>query len=167
MDNKETLMAKDSAKQSTESAALNKEVNTKKMDSYQSLLVTIDKHIATVTLNCPEKRNAFNDEMIAELTTAFTDLGVNDEVRVIVLAANGKAFCAGADLNWMRAMADYSHEENLADADKLAQMLKTIYECPKPTIAAIQGDVYAGGIIRMTLVVNTKTKALLVMAPRW
>ena len=114
--------------------------------NYKSLLVNVEQHIATVTLNRPEIRNAFNDEMIAELTDVFNKLGTDDNVRVIVLAAAGKAFCAGADLNWMRAMADYSYEENLADADKLAQMLKTIYECPKPTIAAIQGDVYAGGM---------------------
>ena len=117
-----------------------------KSDNYKSLLVNVEQHIATVTLNRPEIRNAFNDEMIADLTEVFKTLGANDEVRVIVLAAAGKAFCAGADLNWMRAMADYGYEENLADADKLAQMLKTIYECPKPTIAAVQGDVYAGGM---------------------
>ncbi|MDV2860608.1 enoyl-CoA hydratase/isomerase family protein [Psychrobacter sp. CAM01] len=116
------------------------------MKNYKSLLVDIEQHVATVTLNRPEIRNAFNDEMIAELTEVFTMLGTDDNVRVIVLAAAGKAFCAGADLNWMRAMADYSYEENLADADKLAQMLKTIYECPKPTVAAVQGDVYAGGM---------------------
>ena len=116
------------------------------MNNYKSLLVNIENHIATVTLNRPEIRNAFNDETISELNSVFSDLGTNDEVRVIGLAAAGKAFCAGADLNWMRAMADYSYEENLADADKLAQMLKTIYDCPKPTIAAIQGDVYAGGM---------------------
>ncbi|BBI66363.1 MULTISPECIES: enoyl-CoA hydratase/isomerase family protein [Psychrobacter] len=123
-----------------------KEAKSKNSNHYKSLLVDIKQHVATVTLNRPEIRNAFNDEMIAELTEAFTVLGADDDVRVIVLAAAGKAFCAGADLNWMRAMADYSYEENLADADKLAQMLKTIYECPKPTIAAIQGDVYAGGM---------------------
>ncbi|WP_367110448.1 enoyl-CoA hydratase/isomerase family protein [uncultured Psychrobacter sp.] len=116
------------------------------MNNYKSLLVNINEHIATVTLNRPEIRNAFNDETISELNTVFSELGSDDNVRVIVLAAAGKAFCAGADLNWMRAMADFSYEENLADADKLAQMLKTIYECPKPTIAAIQGDVYAGGM---------------------
>ena len=118
----------------------------KNLNNYKSLLVNVEQHIATVTLNRPEIRNAFNDEMIAELTDAFNKLGANNDVRVIVLAAAGKVFCAGADLNWMRAMADYSYEENLADADKLAQMLKTIYECPKPTIAAVQGDVYAGGM---------------------
>lgn len=111
-----------------------------------TLTVTVSDHIATVTLARPDKRNAFNDQVIEELNFAFTKLGNDDAVRAIVLAAEGKAFCAGADLNWMRAMADYSHEENLADADKLAQMLKTIYQCPKPTLAAIQGDVYAGGI---------------------
>ena len=116
------------------------------LNHYKSLLVNVEQHIATVTLNRPQIRNAFNDEMIAELTHAFKTLGEDEQVRVIVLAAVGKAFCAGADLNWMRAMADYSYDENLADADKLAQMLKTIYECPKSTIAAVQGDVYAGGM---------------------
>jgi len=102
--------------------------------------------IATVTLNRPEVRNAFNDEVIAELTQAFNQLGQDDAVRAIVLAAVGPAFCAGADLNWMRRMADYTHAENLADAACLAQMLRVIYTCPKPTVARIQGDVYAGGM---------------------
>lgn len=102
--------------------------------------------IATVTLSRPEVRNAFNDEVIAELTQAFTQLGQNKDVRAIVLAAEGPAFCAGADLNWMRRMADYTHAENLADAAHLAEMLRVIYTCPKPTVARIQGDVYAGGM---------------------
>ena len=118
------------------------------LETLTTLKVTVEDYIATVTLARPDKRNAFNDEVIEELNQAFTQLSNSDsnEVRVIVLAAEGKAFCAGADLNWMRAMADYSREENLADADKLAQMLSVIYSCPKPTVAAIQGDVYAGGI---------------------
>ena len=102
--------------------------------------------VATVTLSRPEVRNAFNDEVIAELTQAFTELGKNDAVRAIVLAAEGPAFCAGADLNWMRRMADYTHAENLADAAQLAEMLRVIYTCPQPTVARIQGDVYAGGM---------------------
>jgi methylglutaconyl-CoA hydratase len=102
--------------------------------------------VATVTLNRPEVRNAFNDEVIAELTAAFTQLGQDSQVRAIVLAAEGPAFCAGADLNWMRRMADYTHAENLADAAQLAEMLRVIYTCPKPTVARIQGDVYAGGM---------------------
>lgn len=102
--------------------------------------------VARVTLNRPEVRNAFNDAVIAELTAAFAALGQDPQVRAIVLAAEGPAFCAGADLNWMRRMADYSRAENLADAGQLAAMLKAIYECPKPTLAAIQGDVFAGGM---------------------
>ena len=110
------------------------------------LTVTQQGAVATVTLNRPDVRNAFNDEVIAELTQAFAEVGQRDDVRCVVLAANGTAFCAGADLNWMRRMAGYSREENLADAGKLAAMLKAIYECPKPTIARIQGDAIAGGM---------------------
>ena len=91
-------------------------------------------------------RNAFNETTIAELTQAFGALGSDQSVRAIVLAANGVAFCAGADLNWMKKMADYSHDENLADAGQLATMLQTIYTCPKPVIAKVQGDCYAGGM---------------------
>ncbi len=101
---------------------------------------------ATVTLARAESRNAFNDELIGELTRAFTELGARDDVRAVVLAGAGPAFCAGADLNWMRRMADYTREQNLADAGALAEMLRAIYECPKPTIARVHGDVYAGGM---------------------
>lgn len=105
-----------------------------------------DAGVATVTLNRPEVRNAFNDEVIAELTAVFEELGRRPDVRCIVLAASGTAFCAGADLNWMKRMAGYSRDENLADATALARMLEVIYSCPKPTIAKVQGDVYAGGL---------------------
>jgi methylglutaconyl-CoA hydratase len=101
--------------------------------------------VATVTLNRPEVRNAFNDEVIAELTGTFVELSRRDEVRCVVLAANGTAFCAGADLNWMKRMAGYTRDQNLEDARALAQMLRVIYACPKPTIAKVQGDAYAGG----------------------
>ena len=101
--------------------------------------------VATVTLNRPEVRNAFNDEVINELTVAMLELGQRAEVRCVVLAGNGPAFCAGADLNWMKRMAGYTRDENLADARALARMLEVIYTCPKPTIARVQGDVYAGG----------------------
>ncbi len=110
------------------------------------LTVTQQGAVVTVTLNRPETRNAFNDEVIIELTQVFTELGARSDVRAIVLAANGTAFCAGADLNWMRRMAGFSRDENLADAGKLAEMLRVIYECPKPTIARIQGDAIAGGM---------------------
>ena len=108
--------------------------------------VAYDGAVARITLNRPEVRNAFNSEVIAGLTQAFTEVGQRGDVRCIVLAAEGSAFCAGADLNWMRSMADYSRAENLADAAQLAEMLRVIYACPKPTIARIQGDVYAGGV---------------------
>ena len=97
-----------------------------KLPTFQSLLLSVEQHVATITLNRPDKRNAFNDEVISVLTEALKFCGEQADVRAVVLAANGKAFCAGADLNWMRAMADYTRDENLADADKLAQMLATI-----------------------------------------
>lgn len=108
--------------------------------------MSIENGRATVTLSNPKNRNAFNDELIDKLYTTFDGLGQNSAVKVIVLAAEGPTFCAGADLNWMRRMADFSHEENLQDAGRLASMLRAIAECPKPTIARVQGDVYAGGM---------------------
>jgi methylglutaconyl-CoA hydratase len=113
---------------------------------YQTLTIALADKVATVTLNRPELRNAFNETAIAELALAFDELGRNELVRAIVLAANGPAFCAGADLNWMKKMAGYSHDENLLDASRLADMLRTIYLCPKPTVAKVQGDCYAGGM---------------------
>ncbi len=111
-----------------------------------ALHITENGHLARVTLARPEVRNAFNAELIAALTATFAALGTRDDLRAIVLAAEGKAFCAGADLNWMTAMAGYSWDENNADAKRLADMLWAIYSCPVPVIARVQGDVYAGGV---------------------
>ena len=111
-----------------------------------ALTITNQGALRTLTLSRPDVRNAFNDEVIAELKAAFIDAGLAADVRCVVLAAEGPAFCAGADLNWMRRMADYTRDENLADAGQLAAMLRAIYECPKPTIARVQGDVFAGGV---------------------
>ena len=102
--------------------------------------------VARVYLNRPEVRNAFNSEVIAELSTAFTSLGADPNLRAIVLGAQGKAFCAGADLNWMREMAGYDWARNHADAAALAAMLWAIYSCPLPVVGRIQGDCYAGGM---------------------
>lgn len=102
--------------------------------------------VAQVYLNRPEVRNAFNDDVIAELRDAFTALGADASLRAIVLGGHGKAFCAGADLNWMRAMASYSWDENRADAEQLAEMLWTIYRCPLPVVGRVHGDCYAGGV---------------------
>jgi methylglutaconyl-CoA hydratase len=102
--------------------------------------------VARVWLNRPEVRNAFNDAVIAALTTTFAELAKDEQLRVIVLGAHGKAFCAGADLNWMKTMAGYSWEENRADAQKLADMLWTLDQCPVPIVGRVQGDCYAGGM---------------------
>ena len=113
---------------------------------YDNLIVAFESGIATVTLNRPDVRNAFNEAMIAELTSVFRALNERDDVRAVVLAASGKAFCAGADLNWMKKMAGYSDDENRADAMRLADMLASIYRCNKPVIARVNGDAYAGGM---------------------
>ena len=112
----------------------------------EHLLIDTTGHVATVRLNRPEVRNAFNSRLIAELAQAFGELGRRGDVRAIVLAAEGPAFCAGGDLNWMRSIADYTREQNLADATLLSDMLQAIYRCPQPTLAAIHGDVFAGGM---------------------
>lgn len=109
------------------------------------LEVTRQDGVARVTLNRPELRNAFDDALIGKLSQAFAELAVDRSVCVIVLAGNGPAFCAGADLNWMKRMAGYSYEENLADARGLADMLAALDRLPKPTIARVHGPVFAGG----------------------
>jgi methylglutaconyl-CoA hydratase len=111
-----------------------------------ALDISRSRHVARVFVSRPEMRNAFNDSLIRELTAAFTHLGTDAELRAIVLGGHGKAFCAGADLGWMRAMADYTWEENRADAAALAEMLWTIYRCPVPIVGRIHGDCYAGGV---------------------
>lgn len=103
-------------------------------------------HVAEVWLSRPELRNAFNDAVISELTRTFEALAQDADLRVVVLGGRGKAFCAGADLNWMRAMADYSWEQNRTDAEALALMLWTLQNCPVPLIGRVQGDCYAGGV---------------------
>lgn len=113
---------------------------------FESIELECAGGVAVVTLARTQVRNAFNEAMIAELTQAFLDLGADASVRAIVLAAKGPAFCAGADLDWMRRMSGYSLDENRRDARLLADMLRTIYECPKPTVARVQGDAYAGGM---------------------
>ena len=103
------------------------------------------REVATVTLNRAEKHNAFDENVIVELTSTLKTVAVNNDVRVMVLKANGKNFCAGADLDWMKRMADYSHEENLRDANVLAEMLHTLNFLPMPTIAQVQGAAMGGG----------------------
>jgi methylglutaconyl-CoA hydratase len=110
------------------------------------LTATDTQGVATLTLNSPERHNAFDDRLIADLTHAMERLEADPQVRVVVLAANGKSFSAGADLNWMRRMADYSAAENLADARALAELMRVLNGLSKPTIALVQGAVYGGGV---------------------
>ena len=110
-------------------------------------MLLVEKHgsVARVTLDRPQMRNAFDDALIARLTQTFRNLDGDPSVRAVVLAANGPAFCAGADLNWMKRMAEYDFEQNLADATALAEMLRTLDRLAKPTIARVHGPVFAGG----------------------
>jgi methylglutaconyl-CoA hydratase len=114
--------------------------------NYRNLEIEVARGVATLWLNRPDMRNAMNEEMIGELSGAVQTLGSDAQVRVVVLAGRGTAFCAGADLNWMKQMAGYSHAENRASALNLARMLNTLHVCPKPTIARVQGPAFAGGM---------------------
>ena len=111
-----------------------------------SLLVEHRNGVAWITLNRPEVHNAFDETVIAGLTDAFAAATADESVRVVVLRALGKSFSAGADLNWMKRMAAFSEAENLADAKKLAALLQAIDSSPKPVIARIHGNAFAGAI---------------------
>jgi methylglutaconyl-CoA hydratase len=102
--------------------------------------------IATVWLNRPDVHNAFDDVLIAGLTAELRRLDDAADAKVIVLAAEGKSFCAGADLNWMKRMAQYSEEENLRDARALANLMRSLAGLRKPTIARVQGAAFGGGV---------------------
>ena len=109
-------------------------------------IVRRSPHVAEVWLNRPEVRNAFNEHVIAELGATFAMLGADTSLRAIVLGGRGKAFCAGADLGWMREMAGYTWERNRSDAQALANMLWVVYNCPVPIVGRVHGDCYAGGV---------------------
>jgi methylglutaconyl-CoA hydratase len=113
---------------------------------WQTLKVVAKGRLATITLNRPDVSNAFNETLVKELESSFRELADRGEIRAIVIASTGKCFSAGADLRWMKTMADLSEEENISDAYGLAAMLRTIYSCPKPVIARVHGDVYGGGV---------------------
>ena len=114
--------------------------------TYQTIETEKRAGAAFIWLNRPDLRNAFNETTVAELADAVAAASRDDDARAIVIGGRGKAFCAGADLAWMRQMAGYTREENVADAEALARMLHAIYASPKPTLARLQGDCYAGGI---------------------
>ena len=115
--------------------------------SEPTILTHIDNRgRATLTMNRPELHNAFDDAVISDLTDALRQLDDDPDVRVVILAASGRSFSSGADLNWMGRMADYSREQNLADAERLAELMRTLDTLSKPTIALVQGAAYGGGV---------------------
>ncbi len=110
----------------------------------KTLQVTTQNQTLFLTLNRPDLHNAFNSEMITEITSVFKK--IPSDVRAVLLKGEGKSFCAGADLNWMKSMASYSLEENKKDSEKLFEMFETIYRCPVPVIGKIHGSVFGGGL---------------------
>ena len=116
------------------------------MTNYKNLQIEQRDAIRWLWLNRPEVRNAFNEELIAEISSAFAEIEAAADTRVVVVAARGAAFCAGADLNWMRTMAGLSHADNHNDALKVARMFNAVHACSKPVIASVQGDAYGGGV---------------------
>jgi methylglutaconyl-CoA hydratase len=116
------------------------------MTDFTTLELAVDGAVARIWLNRPEMRNAIDDVFIGELSAAFAETEAAPEVRVVVLGARGPAFCAGANLNWMKKAAAYTPAQNLQDAGGLATMLRTLHHSSKPVVARVQGDVYAGGV---------------------
>ena len=114
------------------------------MTNYQTIEIERNSHIGTIWLNRPEKRNAFNEEMIKDLIDSLFELEEDDNIRVIVFRGKGKSFCAGADLNWMRNVKDYTYKQNFRESKKLAKLFFAIYNSPKPTICAAHGAVMGG-----------------------
>jgi methylglutaconyl-CoA hydratase len=116
------------------------------MPNYRHIELEQRGEVRWLWLNRPEVRNAFNDELIAEIAQAFADVEASPGTRVVVMAARGNVFCAGADLNYMRAMSNYTHAENHADALKVARMFHAIHSCSRPVVARIHGDAFGGGV---------------------
>jgi methylglutaconyl-CoA hydratase len=115
--------------------------------TYKTLKVVTDaRGVTRVSLAREETLNAFDETMIAELTEAFTTIASSSTTRVVILAAEGRAFSAGADLRWMERASQNSHDANLEDARVFARMMQVMYECPKPVIARVQGAAYGGGV---------------------
>ena len=112
----------------------------------QNITLHITDNIATVSLNRPEVRNAMDEATIAQLHKAFKQVAADAGIRAMVLRGEGKAFCAGGDLNWMRRGADYGEAENTADAQKLGEMLYALHTLNKPTIAMVHGAAFGGGV---------------------
>jgi methylglutaconyl-CoA hydratase len=116
------------------------------MTDYRHVEIDQRGAVRWIWLNRPDVRNAFNDALVADIAAAFADVEASPDTRVVVVAGRGPSFCAGADLNWMRAMADYSHADNHSDALKVARMFNAVHSCSKPVVARVQGDAFGGGV---------------------
>ena len=114
-------------------------------EKYETILVSQKDSVARITLNRPKVHNAFNEAMVAELQRAFADASQEKGIRVVVITGKGRSFCAGADLNWMRRVKDYSFQDNLQESKQLAELMYTIYSLPLPTIARVNGAAIGGG----------------------
>ena len=114
--------------------------------NYKTIDIEKEKNVSTVRLNRPEVHNALNEQLMKELTLFFNQINEYDSNRVIILTGNGKSFCAGADLQWMKSMVKYSKEENINDSRLLLNLYESIYNCPKPVIGKINGNAFGGGI---------------------
>jgi len=114
------------------------------MKNYKTIELEIKNEVGIIWLNRPEIHNAFNEVMIAELIEMFKGIKENDEVKIVVLRGRGKSFCAGADLNWMRNVANYSYDDNYKESLNLSNCFYEIYTCPKPTIAIVHGAAIGG-----------------------
>jgi methylglutaconyl-CoA hydratase len=116
------------------------------MSEYQSIMTEVDGSVGILTLNRAQRHNAFDEQLIAEITAGLRELEADESVRAVVLSSTGKSFCAGADLHWMKRAAGYTPAENLLDANRLAELMSTLNELSKPTIARVQGPAYGGGV---------------------
>lgn len=120
-------------------------INPNQIQMTNQIITEVRDRIGYITLNRPEKRNALNAEMVSELKAAITTMVENQEAKVIVLKAEGKAFCSGADLSYLQSLQNFTYEENLADSRNLKDLFYMIYTSPKVVIAQIQGHALAGG----------------------
>jgi len=113
---------------------------------YNTLEIRREKNVVTVALNRPDVHNAMNEQLMKELTLCFKELNNDEDVRAIILTGNGKSFCSGADLNWMKSIINYSKEENIKDSKLLLDLFESIYNCKKPVIGRINGAAFGGGL---------------------
>ncbi|MGF1472566.1 MAG: enoyl-CoA hydratase-related protein [Rubrobacteraceae bacterium] len=115
------------------------------MNGFENLKVRSEGFVLHVSLDRPDKHNALNDALIGELRDCFEELVADDTIRAVVLSGEGRSFCAGADIGYMRDTAEFSYEENLEDARRLGAMFRAVDECPKPVVAAVRGAAIGGG----------------------